>query len=58
LEDPSPYFETVESVVAHAPFTAKEQEDHVPFWTMESAVRRIQTSLEITPAARSLLLGA
>jgi len=54
LEDPTPYFEIVEAVVVHAPFTAKEQEDRVPFWTMESAIRGIQTSLEITPAARNL----
>jgi len=54
LEDTAPYFEAVEELVTHAPFTAKEQEDRVPFWTMEGAVRGIQTSLEIIPAARDL----
>ena len=32
LEEPTPYFETVEAVVLHAPFSPKEQEDRVPFW--------------------------
>jgi hypothetical protein len=44
----------VEAVVAHAPFSEKEQADRLPFWTIESTVRGIQTSLEIIPAARNL----
>jgi hypothetical protein len=54
LPYPEVYFETLGAVVAQAPFTAKEQEKQVPFWMLESAVRGIQTSLEIVEAARNL----
>src|SRR5208337_3335995 len=52
--DPTIYFDTLAAVVTEAPFTAKELEKQIPFWTMEAAVRGVHTSVEIIAAARNL----
>jgi hypothetical protein len=52
--DPTVYYDLLAAVVTKAAFTDKEQADQIPFWTVESAVRGIHTSIEIVAAARNL----
>jgi hypothetical protein len=51
--DPTGYYDALAAVVTQGTFTAKEQEKKVPFWMLENAIRRVQTSIEIIAAARN-----